>query len=51
LEIVKALIARHVVMNAFTNDGETALGIARRKKHPSIVSYLQSLGAVDDGMV
>jgi hypothetical protein len=50
LEIVKALIARHVDMNAFTNDGETALGIARREKHQSIISYLQSLGARDDGI-
>jgi ankyrin repeat protein len=48
LEIVKALIARHVDMNAVTNDGQTALGVARRKKYPSIVSYLQSLGAIDD---
>jgi ankyrin repeat protein len=51
LKIVKALIARHVDMNALTNDGQTALGIARRKKHPSIISYLQSLGAIDDGIV
>jgi ankyrin repeat protein len=51
LKIVKALIARHVDMNAFTNDGRTALGIARREKHPSIISYLQSLGAIDDGIV
>jgi hypothetical protein len=51
LEIVKALIARHFDMNALTNDGETALGIARREKHPSIISYLQSLGAIDDGIV
>jgi hypothetical protein len=49
LEIVKALIARHVDMNAFTNDGRTALGEARRRKHKSIVSYLQSLGAIDNG--
>jgi hypothetical protein len=38
-------------MNAFTNNGQTALGIARRDKHPSIISYLQSLGAIDDGIV
>jgi hypothetical protein len=49
LEIVKALIARHVDMNAFTNNGQTALGIARRKKHQTIIYYLQSLGAIDDG--
>jgi predicted nucleotide-binding protein len=49
LEIVKALIARHVDMNAFTNNGRTASGIARREKHKSIISYLQSLGAIDDG--
>jgi ankyrin repeat protein len=48
LEVVKALIARHVDMNAFTNNGETALGIARRKKQLTIISYLQSLGALDD---
>jgi ankyrin repeat protein len=52
LKIVKALIARHVDMNApLTNDGWTALGIARREKHASIISYLQSLGALDDGIV
>jgi hypothetical protein len=54
LGIVKALIARHVDMNAFTNYGRTALGIARRQKYSSIissiVSYLQSLGAIDDGI-
>jgi ankyrin repeat protein len=51
LGVVKALIARHVDMNALTNDGPTALGIARRDKHSLIVSYLQSLGAIDDGIV
>jgi hypothetical protein len=50
LVIVKALIARHVDMNALTNNGRTALGCARRKKHPTIISYLQSLGAIDDGI-
>jgi hypothetical protein len=51
LKIVKALFARHVDMNAFTNNGQTALGSARRKKQLTIVSYLQSLGAIDDGMM
>jgi ankyrin repeat protein len=48
LKVVKALFARHVDMNALTNNGRTALGIARRARHPSIISYLQSLGAIDD---
>ena len=51
LKIVKALIARHVDMNAFSNDGQTALGIARRKKQKLVISYLQRLGAIDDGIV
>ena len=37
-------------MNAFTNNGATALGFARRHTQNSIISYLQSLGAIDDGI-
>jgi len=49
LEIVKALIAKGADMNALTNDGASALGWARRKNHPAIVTFLQRRGAVDDG--
>jgi ankyrin repeat protein len=48
LKVVKALFARHVDMNALTNDGRTALEIARFCQYRSIISYLQSLGAIDD---
>jgi ankyrin repeat protein len=51
LEIVKALIAKGADMNARTNDGASALGVARRYNKPEVVEFLRSLGAVDDGIV
>jgi ankyrin repeat protein len=50
LEIVKALIAKGADMNALSNTGASALGVARRKNHTAIVKYLQRRGAVDDGI-
>jgi len=51
LEVVKAMIAKGAGMNALlTNTGQSALGLARRKNHTTIVTYLRSLGAVDDGI-
>jgi len=50
LEIVKALIAKGADMNARTNDGSSALGVARRYNKPKVVAFLRSLGAVDDGI-
>jgi hypothetical protein len=37
-------------MNTLSNAGRSTLGVARRKNHPAIVTFLQSRGAVDDGM-
>jgi hypothetical protein len=51
LEIVEALIAKGADMNALTNTGQSALGWARRKNRTTTVTYLRSLGAVDDGIV
>jgi len=48
LEIVKALIAKGAFMNALSNTGQSALGLARRKNCTATVTYLRSLGAVDD---
>jgi len=37
-------------MNALTNNGESALGYARRENHPAIADFLRTQGAVDDGI-
>jgi ankyrin repeat protein len=50
LEIVKALIAKGADMNGRMNNGESALGYARRRNHPAIVDFLRTRGAIDDGM-
>jgi ankyrin repeat protein len=52
LEVVKFLIAKGADMNALANDGTSALGWARRKNHPDVVTFLRSLGAIDrDGLI
>jgi hypothetical protein len=30
------------------NDGQSALGFARRENHPTIVDFLRTRGAIDD---
>ena len=42
--IIKDLIAKGADMNAHTNDGESALGWARRYNKLEVVAFLHNLG-------
>ena len=54
LPFIQELISRyHVDINARLNDGETALWMARHgdpHPHPTVITFLESNGGVDDGL-
>jgi hypothetical protein len=51
LPFIQELISRyHVDINARLNNGRTALMLARALNHPTVITFLQENGGIDDGM-